>query len=125
MKRLKALDRRLDCTFYRATGRFAIVFKRPHGDIAVFDVRSEAGGFRQPDEREIMALKECDMQHSNETLNERLTKRAYAMELYQRRQRQKSKQLIRELTVDNKIQFANVFSKATGTSKGNSAFRRI
>lgn len=126
MKRLKSMDKKLDCLFFREHEHFVITYDRATGDKApIFMVKNDFGGFRQPDERDIKTLWDADCSRAGLNMNHRLSKMAYASELYAREKRRKATEMIRERTVDDKRQLVNAFGKATNAGKYNSTFRRI
>jgi hypothetical protein len=124
MRELKALDRRLDCKFRNEHGHFVITYDRGHGTpVNICLIADEDGGFKQPDRRDLDFIFSGDMERM--TPNECFLKTSKYMEDYKNRQDQKTKDLIRGLTKDDRIQLMKAFADRTNTSKCNSAFRRI
>lgn len=124
LNELKRTDKRLDCRF---NGEFFVIqYERPHGGkVPIMSVRGADGGFRQPDQRDIMKLKECDLAREDyRTKFMRLGRMSeYISE--QEKSRRKRKEMLRDLTKDSKIQLRNAFAKAANTSKSNAGFRQV
>ena len=124
MKRLRSLDRNLDCYYERSHGHFVITYRRAIGQpVPLFIVQGDDGGFRQPDQRDINKLHESDLHR--EDLKNRLQKTAKYMEAVRRKKRKQARELFRDRTKDDKLQLMQAFGRAANTSKSNSAFRRI
>ena len=124
-KRLKEIDKDLNCFFDRDLKKFVIHQKTenpaiPNPRICV--VETEQGNFRHPDLRDISFLQQANIR--KEGPKARLKRVAEYMIDEREKDRKQAKDMIRERTVDDKIQLVNVFSKAAGF-KGNSAFRRV
>jgi len=123
MKQLKSLDSRLDCKFNRDTNKFNITYDRVTGPIPLVQVSSEAGGYRQPDRRELLVLGESDMEkHSR---RDHLNKASKYVRDYRVKQIRDASDNIRNMTKDNKYQLKNAARKIMGSGKANSTFRRI
>lgn len=124
LNELKRTDKRLDCRF---NGQFFVLtYDRPcGGSVPIMSVRGEGGGFRQPDQRDIMKLKESDL--AREDYREKFMRMGKMSEYLteQEQRRRKRKENLRDMTKDNKIQLRNAFSKAGNTSKSNTGFRQI
>jgi len=124
-KRLKEIDRDLNCQWNPNTHRFTI-HQRTDNPILpnpiIFVVETEEGGFRHPDLRDIDFLQKADIR--KEGPKARLKRVAEYMINEREKDRKRAKNMIREQTIDNKNQLVNAFSKAAGF-KGNSAFRRV
>jgi len=119
---LKTLDRRLGCKFNG--NQFVVTYERGYGEPAnVHLVKGDDGGFRQPDHRDIEALRKGDQE--NFRMKDHLDKMAYTYTLIQRKMREKVKDEIKGMTRDNKRQLINAFAKAANDRKANSTFRRI
>ena len=124
-KRLREVDKDLNCVWNADINRFVIHQKTgnpilPNPTICV--VETEGGNFRHPDLRDISFLQEADIRR--EGPKARLKRVAEYMIDERAKDRKNAKDMIRERTIDDKIQLVNVFSKAAGF-KGNSAFRRV
>ena len=124
-KRLKEIDKDLNCQWNPKTERFTIHQKTdnpmlPNPVICV--VETEGGEFRHPDLRDIDLLQQANIR--KEGPKARMKRVAEYMIDEREKDRKNAKNMIREQTVDNKTQLVNAFSKAAGF-KGNSAFRRI
>jgi len=124
-KRLKEIDKDLNCVFDDKMNRF-VIHQRTDNPIlpnpTIFVVETEAGGFRHPDLRDINTLQQADIRKQGPKA--RLKRAMEYMQDVREKNRKKSKAMFREQTIDDKNQLMNVFSKAAGF-KGNSAFRRI
>lgn len=126
MKRLKSVDKKLDCLFRREHERFVITYDRASGEkAAIFMVKGENGDFRQPDERDLDRLYDADCSRIGMSMESRLKQRAYASELYHRYQRQKTRENIGHMTMDSRRQLLPAFGRAHNLGKCNSTFRRI
>lgn len=123
-KRLKRIDKRLDVRWNRNVERWLIVYVRPNGqDAAMFLVETEANQYRHPDRRDLVRLKAADM--ATKRVQDMLRESAEYMYSYREKQISQARENIRLMTVDDKIQLMQKFSKLAGSGKGNSAFRRI
>ena len=124
-KRLKEIDKDLNCVFNEKIHRFVIHQKTdnpilPNPTICV--VQTEQGNFRHPDLRDISFLQQADIRREGPKAR---AKRVTEYMIDERdKSRKQAKDMIRERTVDDKKQLINVFSKAAGF-KGNSTFRRV
>jgi len=121
---LKRTDKRLGCRF---NGQFFVVtYQRPQGDsVPIMSIRGEDGRFRQPDNRDVIKLKESDL--AREDYREKFLRRSKMSEAIrdEKIKRMKRKEYFRDVTKDNKIQLRNAFGKAANIGKSNSTFRRI
>ena len=124
-KRLKEIDKDLNCVFNDKINKFVIHQKTGNPMLpnpSLFVVETDGGGFRHPDLRDISTLQQSDIRKTGPKAR---AKRAMEyMQDEREKDRKQSKSMIKEQTVDNKNQLMNVFNKAAGF-KGNSAFRRI
>ena len=124
IKELKKLDSNLGCEYNMDTGRFNITFKRATGlAVPIIQVKTEDGGFRYPDRRELNVLGESDL--ARVSMRDRLNKSTKYMQDYREKKAKEAKDNLRNMTKDGKRQLYNAFSRASGASKGNSTFRRI
>ena len=124
-KRLKEIDRDLNCVFNATLHRFVIHQKTdnpaiPNAPICV--VQTEQGNFRHPDQRDISFLQQADIRKEGPKV--RMKRVAHYMIDEREKDRKNAKDMIREQTVDNKNQLIGAFSRLSG-AKGNSAFRRV
>jgi len=122
MKDLKLMDPRLGIFFNGE--HFVVTYARPFREPAnVYRVKGDDGGFRQPDARDLIALRGGDL--SQEGMKTRLQK----LSLYSERIREQAKKSaadnIRAMTLDNKNQLSKMAIQAANFSKGNATFRRI
>lgn len=119
---LKTLDRRLDAKFNGE--HFVITYDRGYGEpVNIFRVKGADDGFRQPDKRDLAVIKGGDLE--DEKMETRLRRSAYAAECQRREELRKSREAIRDMTKDDKIQLQNAVLKKKNLSKANSTFRRI
>lgn len=126
MKDLKRLDKNLGCYFEQAHKHFVITYQRPFGEpIPLFMVKADDGGFRQPDQRDLVRLYMSDTHKYDNAVRDHLRHVTNYMEDYRNRMRKQSRESIRDMTRDDKIQLMHVFGKLYGGGKGNSAFRRV
>ena len=121
LNELKRTDKRLGCRFNGQT--FVITYERPcGGSVPIMSIRGEDGGFRQPDQRDIMKVKESDL--AREDYREKFMRMGkmseYLKDIAERRAKRKAE--IRDMTKDSKIQLYQAATKVAGTGKGNSAF---
>ncbi|MFA5340315.1 MAG: hypothetical protein WC332_00920 [Clostridia bacterium] len=124
MRLLKNLDKRLDCVFRKEHEHFVIVYDRGYGQpVNLLLVKRDDGGFRQPDMREIAVLSEGDME--KQRVKDRLEKTAKYMHDVRSADDTKRKDMIRNMTKDDKIQLRNAFNKMTGAGKKIPAYRPI
>jgi hypothetical protein len=127
MKKLKALDPNLGCKYFIEHGHFVITYRRAIGEpVPVWLVKNDNGGFRHPDDRDILKLQEGDIHRV--PVKDRLRQLSKYMEDDRAIRAMKRKQEIRDMTKDSKIQLskklAKVDSAMTG-AKENYHFRRI
>jgi hypothetical protein len=124
MRSLKSLDKRLDCVFRPSCERFVITYNRGYGEpVNLLLVKDDSGGFRQPDNRDLKIIYDGDMANKKPEIE--LSRRAYEIQRSADRQEQKTRELIRERTKDDKIQLMDVFQRRTGIGKKKAAFRPI
>lgn len=124
MKDLKALDNKLDCFFNPEDEIFVITYKRASGDpvpIAKAGGRQPDGSFRQPNSEDIGFVASGD--RAKVGLEEHLRKVADHMVEVRRKKREESRELIRNLTKDDKIQLKNAAARVADGGKHNSDFR--
>jgi len=122
LKDLKNLDKRLDVKWNGAN--HIITFLRANGEaVNVYRVKTENGGYREPDQRDIMAVAGGDL--AREDMKSRLLKLSYASEKMREKARADARDNIRYMTKDSKTQLANAAIQLTNQGKGNSAHRRI
>ena len=120
---LNNLDKRLGTKFNG--NNFVITYDRGFGEpVNVMLVKRDDGGFRQPDRRDLQALRKGDLA-TGESMDVRLRKLAYASERMRADLRKKHRDNIRDMTKDDRIYLGQKFAQLTNQSKANSAFRRI
>ena len=123
VKKLKNMDRKLDCSFNRVSERFVITYDRPVGDPAIIMGVAVNEPFRRPDERDLKFLDSGDF--AKESPKHRMTRTAKYMEDYRNAQDKKRKDNIRDMTKDGKNQLMRDFARRGGAAKANSTFRRV
>jgi hypothetical protein len=122
MKDLKTLSSRLGIKFNGFN--FVLTYERGHGEPAnVLLVKDDNGGFRQPDRRDIEALRKGDL--NNYRMKDHLDRMASIYTEIQEKMQAKAKDDIRGMTKDNKRQLVNAFARATNDRKANATFRRV
>ena len=122
LKELKNLDPRLS-VFWNGNHQ-VIRFQRPNGEaVNIYRVKAEDGGYREPDQRDLMAVAGGDL--AREDMKSRLLKLSYASEKMREKAKADARDNIRHLTRDNRTQLANAAIQLTNQGKGNSAHRRI
>lgn len=122
MRRLKNLDPKLGCEFDRDTERFFITYARAVGPpVPVLVVKNAVnGGFRHPDNREIIALQKGDL--TKKSLDSRLAETAKYMEDVRTKTCKDRRTNIRDYTKDDKLQLMRAINPS---SKANRPFRQI
>ena len=85
-------------------------------------IKSEDGGFRQPDKRDLIKLFESDTHRVD--AHTQIKFAAEYMEKVREKEKKKRRDTIREMTKDDKLQLAPKIARLTG-GKFNSTFRRI
>jgi len=114
LNELKRTDKRLDCRF---NGQFFVIrYDRPcGGSVPIMSVRGENGGFRQPDQRDIMKLKASDL--AREDYREKFTRMGKMSEYLtdQEQRRRKRKENLRDMTKDSKRQLRRAYERVHET----------
>lgn len=126
MRKLKLMDNRLDCEFRPTVkdGRFVITYKTAVGPTYnVMAIETENGEFRFPDERDLWTLKKGDME--GQTMREKLNKSVHYMRETRLKHRKQTRSLIKEQTVDNKIQLARAMARPLNPKAFSGTFRKI
>ncbi len=124
VKRLKSLDKKLGCKYEQSHEHFVVTYRRAHGgSVPIMIVKSKDGGFRQPDNRDLVNVMAGDRQ--NPTAKNRLEGTAKYMEDYRAKKKKIVAEEFRNRTKDDKNQLMNVMAQAAGAGKGNSTYRRI
>ncbi len=122
MRELKLLDNRLGVKFNGSN--FVITYDRGHGDpVNIHCVKTDDGGFRQPDKRDIDFVASGDL--SRDSVRYKLQGVSKYFADFQEKERRKRKELIRDLTKDGKYQLRNAVDRVNNEGKRNSTFRRI
>lgn len=124
MRNLKALDKRLDCVFRPEHEHFVIVYQRNYGEpVNLHLVKTEDGGFRQPDMRDISFISDGDM--NNRRVQDRLQEVSRYLEETREKDKANRKDNIRHQTKLDKIQLMDAFNRAYGAGKKSPAFRKV
>jgi len=124
LSRLKRIDKRLDMQWSKVPERWLMVYDKGNGNfVNMFLIETETGQYRHPDNRDLVTIRTADL--ATKSVEKRLKESAEYMAEARLKDRRNSKENIRLMTIDSKIQLMQAFSKAAGYSKGNSAFRRI
>ena len=124
MRNLKQLDKRLNCIFRPEHNHFVITYDRGYGEpVNLCMVKTDSGGFRQPDMREIKFISDGNM--DNVRLKDRLQEVSKYLYEVRANDRKKAKENIRDRTRDDKIQLMSAFNQAHGAGKKTPAFRRV
>lgn len=124
VKRLKRIDKRLDVHWAKEPERWLMVYDKGNQNfVNMFLIETEDKQYRHPDRRDLVAIRAADL--AVKGIEQRLRESAEYMADTRLKNRKDAKDNIRYMTLDNKIQLMQAFSKAAGYSKGNSAFRRI
>jgi hypothetical protein len=119
---LKSMDKRLSLMWNGKN--FVIQYDRGHGaPVNLSCIKTEDGGYRQPDRRDLEFLLAGDMERINP--KEHLAKVAEYMDTVRKLDKVKAKELIRDMTRDSKLQLMKAMSQLYNLGKCNSAFRRI
>lgn len=122
VKQLTAIDRRLGVKFNG--DHFVLTFTTErYGEVNIWTVVDERGGFRQPDQRELDMVRESDLERMGPEQRWNLAE-AY-MRKFEDHQRETVRDNIRHTTLDNRVSLAQAFGRVAGYSKSNSAYRRI
>lgn len=123
LKDLKTLDSNLGCHYETNHHHFVITYKRAiGGKVPIWLIEAEDGGFRHPDQRDIIKLKESDT-HNVDAMAQ-IKAAALYMENVRENDRKKAREDIRNMTKDDKRQLAPRAARLDG-GKHNSTFRRI
>ena len=126
MNDLNRIDKRLDCYFEADHGHFVVTYKREVGmPIPLFMIQDDDGEFRQPDQRDILLLHLGDRHIDGQSVKDHLNHVTSYMADYRTKIRKQGKDMIRDLTKDDKNQLMSAFAKLWGGGKFNSTFRRI
>ncbi len=124
MKTLKNLDKRLDCVFRKEHSHFVITYDRGYGEpVNLILVKTDDGGFRQPDMREIKLLSDGDL--NNQRVKDKLERTAKYMQEVRERDVINRNDMIRQRTKEDRIQLMDAFQKVHGSGKRKAAFRQI
>ena len=124
VSRLKRIDKRLDMQWSKKPERWLMVYDKGCGNfVSMFLIETEDYQYRHPDKRDLVRIRVADL--ATKSVKLRLQESAEYMADTRLKDRADARENIRHMTLDNKIQLMQAFSKAAGYSKGNSAFRRI
>jgi hypothetical protein len=122
MRQLKMIDKRLGCKF---NGKhFVITFQaEKYGEVNIWKVNNETGGFRQPDRRELEIIRESNLERLGPEQRWNLV--LAHMEDTRKKRDKSIHDEMRDRTKDGKIQLMRAFANAIGAGKNNATFRRI
>lgn len=125
LQELKRLDRNLGCKYESGHEHFVITYDRPHGgSVPILLIEGEEGEFRYPNMRDIRTLQLSDTHRT--PIKEQMQKKAAYMEETRRKQREKSRDEIRQRTIeDRRILMPRYAKLANVGGKHNSTFRRV
>lgn len=122
---LKRLDKNLGCYYNQDHEHFVITYRRASGQpVPVLLIEGLEGEFRFPNMRDIETLQKSDM--AKMRLKDRLQRVAHHFEETRRKTRERSRDMIRQETIENRRQLMPRFARlANEGGKHNSTFRRI
>lgn len=124
LRELRRIDPHLRCEYDHEMERFVLKYQRCADlPVTLSVIEDENGGFRFPDNRELLLLGESDTHRVS--VKDRLQACSKYMADYRAKQRRNRKGEIRDMTKDGKIQMTQRLTRAFGFGKGNSAFRRV
>jgi hypothetical protein len=122
LKDLKNMDRRLGVKFNGH--QFVVTYQRPYGEPAnIHCVRDSGGGFRQPDQRDLVFIRSGDLE--SDRLKDRLDRLSRHCEDIRLKVRENAKNEIKDMTKDNKRQLVNAYTKAHNLGKASHTFRKV
>ncbi|MFH1624470.1 MAG: hypothetical protein ABID54_04855 [Pseudomonadota bacterium] len=124
LRRLKRIDNRLDMLWSKGPERWLMVYDKGNNNLVnMFLIETEDHQYRHPDHRDLVRIKAADLVAKDAVA--RYREAAQYMVDVRQADRKRAKDNIRNMTVDDRIQLMQAFSKLAGSGKGNSAFRRI
>ncbi len=129
VRKLKAYSPDLDIRFSRNWGCFVITQKsQMSGDVPLFRIDGDntGGGYRQPDDRDIMKIYEADRWNRSEHDWKSTIKRGedYMLQ-HEIDQDERVKAELRDVTKDDKLQLINAYKNAFNLGKVGSEFRKV
>lgn len=123
MRDLRLMDKRLNCKFNGSN--FVVTYDRGYGEpVNIMSIRADDGGFRQPTGRDLEQLRRGDLA-SGDSMAVRLDKLAYASYELRTQMREKSREMIRNLTKDDKNYLMRKIGNIAGQGKPRPAFRPV
>lgn len=123
MKQLKDLDPKLGCFYNQNIEKFIITFQRATGEpVPIMQVKAEDEGFRFPDNRDILMLKEADC--TRVSMHDRLNIASKYMEDYRNKKRAESKENLRLMTIDDRKQLRKAVGRLHSPKYDSSVFRK-
>lgn len=128
LKKLKRIDPGLDCEFDRKFGKFVIYQTgKISGRVPLAVIEgNEGGGYRYPDNRDIILIHEADMYYKGQELKDRVRRGEESMLAAKREEERKIREEIRDVTKDDKIQLMRSYHQTFNMGgKGNASFRRV
>lgn len=121
-KDLKRIDKRLGVKFNGYN--VVVTYDRGFGDpVNIWVVKGDQGGFRPPDRRDVEAIAASNIER--ESPEEKFQRVSKYYQKVREDVRRKSRENIRDMTKDSKIQLRQAVAKVENQSKANSTFRRI
>jgi len=125
VRKLKDISPKLDCEFSREHAKFVITCKAElSGRYELFLVEGdEGGGFRYPDNRDILTVQEADRYVKSR--RERIRDADEYMRKYREIEEHSERDDIRNMTKDDKIQLKRAYFKGANLGKFESTYRKI
>lgn len=127
VRKLKEIDKGLDCHFDRKVGRFVITQTgKVSGKVPLGIVKGDdGGGYRYPDDRDIKFLQEADTHRKGQEIKDRIRKGEEYMKAHREKQDKDVEDDLKYQTKDNKTQLLKGYAETYNLGKYNSAHRRI
>lgn len=127
VRKLKAIDKGLDCHFDRKVGRFMITQTgKISGKVPLGIVKGDdGGGYRYPDDRDIKFLQAADTHRKGQEIKDRVRKGEEYMQAHREKQDKDVAEEIKVRTKEDKQQLLKGFADTYNLGKYNSAHRRI
>ena len=124
LRKLKAISPELDCEFSREHCKFVITCKADSGNYELFLVEGdEGGGYRHPDNRDILAVHDADRYVKSR--RQRMRESAEYMHNYREKEDKSEADDIRNMTKDGKNQLKRTYTKTFNLGKCESTFRKV
>lgn len=125
IRKLKEISPRLDCEFSRKHGKFVITCQAEiSGRYELFLVEGdEGGGFRYPDNRDILTVHKADRYVKSR--RQRMREATEYMQKYREDEDKREKDEIHNRTKDGKLQLLRAYHKDFNLGKMESTFRKL